>query len=68
MERDLLITKLMKSENRRTEIIPFKSPLTKGDSGGCVFSGLFYNPILLLYPPPEGDKGEDGGFSMPYIV
>src|SRR3989304_3510753 len=27
------------------QVIPFKSPLAKGDSGGCVFSGLFYNPL-----------------------
>jgi len=32
---------------------PFKSPLTKGDSGGCVFSGLFYNPLA---PFSKGDS------------
>jgi len=34
------------------QVIPFKSPLTKGDSGGCVFSRLFYNPLA---PFPKGD-------------
>jgi len=36
----------------RQQVISFKSPLRKGDSGGCVFSGLFpfsrgqvYNPL-----------------------
>src|SRR3989339_1083563 len=27
------------------QVIPFKSPLKKGDSRGCVFSGLLYNPL-----------------------
>src|SRR3972149_4545400 len=34
------------------QVNPFKSPLKKGDSGGCVFSGLF--PIFMrtsLQPP-----------------
>src|SRR3989339_1010971 len=35
------------------QVIPFKSPLKKGDSGGCVFSGLFYNPLA---PFPKGDS------------
>jgi hypothetical protein len=26
------------------QVIPFKSPLKKGDSGGCVFPGLFPIP------------------------
>ena len=32
------------------QVIPFKSPLTKGDSGGCVFLGYFTTPVLPLYP------------------
>ena len=50
-----------------------KSPLTKGDIGGCVFSGAipvprfhedkfhedkFTTPVLPLCPHPEGDRGE----------
>ena len=34
----------------------FKSPLEKGDSGGCVFSWLFHNPLA---PFIKGDfEGE----------
>ncbi len=34
-----------KSDNR---VIPFKSPLINGDSGGCVFSVLYYNPLATF--------------------
>ena len=51
------LSPLSRGESQKIEIpehqvIPFKSPLTKGDSGGCVFSGLF--PIFTrtsLQPP-----------------
>ncbi len=33
------------------QVCPFKSPLTKGDLGGCVFSGgCFTTTFLPLYP------------------
>ena len=33
----------------KIQVNPFKSPLKKGDSGGCVFSGLFYNPLAPFF-------------------
>src|SRR3990167_225934 len=36
-----------------SQVIPFKSPLTKGDLGGCVYSRLFYNPLA---PFSKGDS------------
>ena len=31
------------------KVIPFKSPLTKGDSGSCVFSGVILQPPRPLF-------------------
>src|SRR3972149_1218841 len=35
------------------QVIPMHSPLIKGDSGGCVFPWLFYNPLA---PFSKGDS------------
>src|SRR3972149_8642184 len=49
----LMFHYLLKPKNYLFQVIPFKSPLAKGDSGGCVFSGLFYNPLA---PFSKGDS------------
>ena len=49
----LAFTLLGNSVKIRGQVSPFKSPLIKGDSGGCIISVLFYNPLA---PFSKGDS------------